>query len=227
MTISVIIPTLNEAPTIEHTLNRLHHPAFSEILIVDGGSQDETLARAAGACPKARILSSPKGRAMQMNHGAAASNGDILLFLHADTLLPPTAGDDIESALHDPRIIGGRFDVRLDKDTGWLWIVSRFMNFRSRATKIATGDQALFVRKRAFVALGGFPDIPIMEDIAFTKQLKQKGRMAALHSCVVTSARRWTCHGTIKTILLMWTLRLLFFVGVPPARLKRWYPETR
>jgi hypothetical protein len=117
--------------------------------------------------------------------------------------------------------------VRLDKDTGWLWIVSRFMNVRSRVTRIATGDHALFVRKGAFQALGGFPDIPIMEDIALARQLKHKGRMAALHSCVVTSARRWTCHGTIQTILLMWTLRLLFSVGVPPARLKRWYPETR
>ena len=227
MTISVIIPTLNEAPTIERTLNRLHHPAFSEILIVDGGSQDETLARAAGASPKARLLSSPKGRARQMNRGAAASTGEILLFLHADTLLPPTAGDDITAALQDPHVIGGRFDIRLDRDTGWLWGVSRLMNLRSRITSIATGDQALFVRKPVFLAVGGFPDIPIMEDIAFTKQLKQKGQIAALHSCVITSARRWARHGPIRTILLMWALRLLFFLGVPPARLKQWYPETR
>ena len=227
MTISVIIPTLNEAPAIEGTLNCLRHPAFSEILIVDGGSHDGTLARAAGASPKARLLSSPKGRARQMNNGAAASTGEILLFLHADTLLPPTAGDDITSALQDPRIIGGRFDVRLDKDTGWLWGISRLMNLRSRMTNIATGDQALFVRKPVFLAVGGFPDIPIMEDIAFTKQLKQKGRIAALHSCVITSARRWAQHGAIRTILLMWALRLLFFFGVPPARLKQWYPETR
>ncbi|HEY3197403.1 MAG TPA: TIGR04283 family arsenosugar biosynthesis glycosyltransferase [Nitrospirales bacterium] len=227
MSISVIIPTLNEAPAIEDTLNRLRHPAFSEILIVDGGSQDETLARAARTSPKARLLSSPKGRARQMNNGAAASTGEILLFLHADTLLPATAADDITAALQDSRIIGGRFDIRLDTDTGWLWGVSRLMNLRSRITSIATGDQALFVRKPVFLAVGGFPDIPIMEDIAFTRQLKQKGRIAALHSCVITSARRWARHGPIRTILLMWALRLLFFLGVPPARLKQWYPEIR
>jgi rSAM/selenodomain-associated transferase 2 len=227
MTISVIIPTLNEASTIEHTLRRLQHPAFTEILIVDGGSKDETLSRAARVSPTARLLSAPVGRARQLNTGAAASSGDILLFLHADTLLPETAGDDIVVALQDTRIIGGRFDVRLDSDTVWLWIVSRLMNFRSRVTGIATGDQALFVRRAAFQAVGGFPDIPIMEDIAFSAQLKQKGRIAAIDSCVLTSARRWTRHGTIRTILLMWMLRLLYSVGVPPGRLKQWYPETR
>jgi rSAM/selenodomain-associated transferase 2 len=227
MTISVIIPTLNEAPTIEHTLRRLQHPAFSEILIVDGGSQDETLSRAARASPKARLLSAPKGRARQMNTGAAASSGDILLFLHADTVLPQTAGDDIVMALQDPHIIGGRFDVRFDRDTAWMWIVSRLMNFRSRVTRIATGDQALFVRRAVFQAVGGFPDIPIMEDIAFSRAMKHKGRIAAIDSCVVTSARRWTRHGTVRTIVLMWVLRLLYVAGVPPGRLKQWYPEAR
>jgi rSAM/selenodomain-associated transferase 2 len=227
MTVSVIIPTLNEATTIEHTLQRLQHPAFTEVLIVDGGSQDETLARAAKAAPQARLLSSPKGRARQMNTGAAASSGDILLFLHADTLLPQTAGDDIVVALQDPHVIGGRFDVRLDSDTTWLWLVSRLMNFRSRVTSIVTGDQALFVRRPVFQAVGGFPDIPIMEDIALSMQLKQKGRIAAIDSCVLTSARRWRRYGTARTIMLMWVLRLLYFAGVPAARLKQWYPETR
>jgi rSAM/selenodomain-associated transferase 2 len=227
MTISVIIPTLDEASTIEHTLRSLQHPAFTEILIVDGGSRDETLSRAARAFPKARLLSAPKGRARQMNSGAAASSGDILLFLHADTLLPLTAGDDIVLALQDPHTIGGRFDVRLDRDTAWMWMVSRLMNFRSRVTSIATGDQALFVRRAVFQAVGGFPDIPIMEDIAFSRALKRKGRIAAIDSCVVTSARRWTRHGIVRTIVLMWVLRLLYFAGVSPGRLKQWYPETR
>jgi rSAM/selenodomain-associated transferase 2 len=227
MTISVIVPTLNEEQTIASALSRLHHPVFDEILIVDGGSNDATLAMATSAAPNARILSGPTGRARQMNTGASASKGDVLLFLHADTLLPATAGDDIASALQDPRIVGGRFDVRLDRDSGWLWVLSRLMNFRSRCTGIATGDQALFVRRRIFEAIGGFPDIPIMEDIVFTKQLKRAGRLAALKSCAITSARRWTSHGTLRTIFLMWGLRLLFFLGISPARLKRWYPETR
>jgi hypothetical protein len=150
-----------------------------------------------------------------------------LLFLHADTLLPPTAGDDMVMALQNPNILGGRFDVRLDTDTGWMWIVSRLMNLRSRLTRIATGDQALFVRKTVFQALGGFPDIPIMEDIAFSRQLKHEGRIAAIDRCVITSARRWRRQGAVRTIMLMWWLRLLYFAGVSPWRLKQWYPETR
>jgi rSAM/selenodomain-associated transferase 2 len=227
MTISVIIPTLNEEQTIEHTLNRLHDPAFSEILVVDGGSDDQTLARVATAAPNARILSAPTGRARQMNSGAAASKADVLLFLHADTLLPMTAADDVTTTLHDPRTIGGRFDVRFDRDSGWYWLICRMMNWRSRLTGIVTGDQALFVRRPVFEAVGGFPDIPVMEDIVFSKQLKRVGRIAALKSCVITSSRRWARQGTIRTIVLMWGLRFLFFLGVAPARLKLWYPETR
>ena len=227
MTLSVIIPTLNEEQTIEDTLSRLQHPAFGEIVIVDGGSEDHTLSRVATAAPHARILSGATGRARQMNSGAVASKGDLLLFLHADTLLPLTAADDISSALKDPRIIAGRFDVKFDRDAGWYWLICRMMNWRSRLTSIATGDQALFVRRHVFEAIGGFPDIPIMEDIAISKRLKRVGRMAALRSCVITSSRRWARHGTIRTIVLMWVLRLLFFLGVPPTLLKRWYSKTR
>jgi rSAM/selenodomain-associated transferase 2 len=227
MTISVIIPTLNEEQTIEHTLSRLHNPVFSEILVVDGGSHDQTLARVATAAPHARILSGTTGRARQMNSGAAVSTADVLLFLHADTLLPLTAADDVTTTLQDPRSIGGRFDVRFDRDSGWFWLICRMMNWRSRLTGIVTGDQALFVRRPVFQAIGGFPDIPIMEDIAFSKQLHRVGRIAALKSCVITSSRRWARQGTIRTIVLMWGLRFLFFVGVAPARLKPWYPETR
>ena len=162
-----------------------------------------------------------------MNSGAAASKEDVLLFLHADTLLPLTAADDVLTTLQDPGTIGGRFDVRFDRDSGWYWLICRMMNWRSRLTGIVTGDQALFVRRPVFEAVGGFPDIPVMEDIALSKQLKRVGRIAALRSCVLTSSRRWTRHGTIRTIVLMWGLRFLFFVGVAPARLKPWYPETR
>jgi rSAM/selenodomain-associated transferase 2 len=227
MTISVIIPTLNEEHAIAATLSRLRQSAFTEIVIVDGGSHDGTLARATTAVPTARILSTQKGRARQMNMGAAAATGDVLLFLHADTLLPLSAGAEIASALRDPEIAGGRFDTRLDQDSGLFWLICRMMNWRSRLTGIATGDQALFLRRRVFEASGGFPDIPLMEDIAFSKNLKRAGRIVALRSCVITSRRRWQQHGIVRTVLLMWWLRLLFFLGVTPDRLKQWYPDTR
>lgn len=227
MTISVIIPTLNEAQTLLAELSRLRRPAFAEVLVVDGGSRDGTTAAVARIHPQARILTVRRGRARQMNAGAAAAHGEILLFLHADTRLPATAAEDIIEAMADPRIVGGRFDARLVPDSGLLWIVGRMMSRRSRLTGIATGDQAIFVRRTVFEALGGFPDIPIMEDIAFSARLKKAGRVAALRSCVMTSGRRWERHGAIWTILLMWWLRLLFFLGVNPVRLKHLYDDAR
>jgi rSAM/selenodomain-associated transferase 2 len=224
MTISVIIPTLNEAQNIRATLDRLHHPAFSEILAVEGGSRDGT---AALAVPIAKVLRAPTGRARQMNTGAATASGDVLLFLHADTLLPQTAADDITAALADSRVAGGHFDARITPDRGLLWLVGRMMSWRARLTGIATGDQAIFVRRKVFEAIGGFPDIPLMEDIAFSRRLKRAGRVTALRSCVVTSGRRWEQHGVGRTILLMWWLRLLFFLGVSPDRLKRLYADAR
>ena len=227
MTISVIIPTLHEEKTLPGTLSRLRHPVFSEVLVVDGGSRDRTLADVALVHPLTRILNAPMGRARQMNAGAAAAKGELLLFLHADTLLPATAAQDITQAMADTRIAGGRFDARLVPDRGLLWVVGRMMSWRSRLTGIATGDQAIFVRRKVFEDLGGFPDIPIMEDIAFCRRLKQAGHIAALPSCVMTSGRRWERHGAIKTIVLMWWLRLLFYLDVSPARLKRMYDDAR
>jgi hypothetical protein len=138
-----------------------------------------------------------------------------------------TAADDVTTTLQDPRSIGGRFDVRFDRDSGWFWLICRMMNWRSRLTGIVTGDQALFVRRPVFQAIGGFPDLPIMEDIAFSKQLNRVGRIAALKSCVITSSRRWAGQGTIRTIVLMWGLRFLFFLGVSPEKLKRLYIDAR
>ncbi len=227
MTISVIVPALNEALTLSATLARLHYSAFTEVIVVDGGSQDGTLAAAALAAPTARILTAPAGRARQLNVGAADAKGAVLLFLHADTLLPPTAGDDITAALADPLVVGGHFDARLVPDRGLLWAVGRMMSWRSRVTGIATGDQAIFVRRKVFEALGGFPEIPLMEDVAFSGRLKHAGRIAHLHSCVMTSGRRWEQHGPLRMVLLMWTLRLLYFLGISPHRLKQLYGDTR
>ena len=208
MTISVVIPTLNEAQNIRAALARLHHPAFGEILVGDGGSDDGTVAQAA---PVAKVLTAPRGRARQMNAAAAAA----------------TAADDITAALADPQVVGGHFAARIEPDRGLLWLVGRMMSWRARLTGIATGDQAIFARRKVFETLGGFPDIPLMEDIAFSRRLKGAGRVAALRSCVVTSGRRWEQHGVARTIFLMWWLRMLFFVGVSPDRLKQWYADTR
>jgi len=184
MTVSVVIPTLNEERTINATLARLGQPALTEVIVVDGGSQDRTVDMAK---PKARIVTAPRGRARQMNAGAAVATGDVLLFLHADTLLPLTAGEDILTVLRDPAVVGGRFDVRFDPHQGLLRVVSWMMNWRSRMSGIATGDQAIFIRRTVFDAVEGFPDLPIMEDVAFSASIKRIGRMAALRSTVVTS----------------------------------------
>lgn len=230
MTISVIIPTLNEERNLPQSLACLSASAPTEVIIVDGGSTDRTLDLAHDFCarmPNARVLTAPRGRASQMNEGVKASQGTVLLFLHADTQLPPQTERIVESALASPTVVGGRFDVRFDNSSAWSQIISAFMNRRSRLTGIATGDQALFVRREVFEALGGFSEIPLMEDIEFSRRLQQAGRMVALRSTVVTSFRRWDTQGPLRTILLMWTLRLLYWAGVNPHQLARVYHAVR
>jgi len=158
-----------------------------------------------------------------MNAGARAATGDVLLFLHADTLLPADAASAVEEALRDPWVVGGRFDVRLGSPRAMLRLVEALMNLRSRLTGISTGDQAIFVRRDVFEAMGGYAEIPLMEDVEFTGRLKRRGRLAALRLRVTTSARKWERDGILRTILLMWTLRFLYWTGVSPARLHRWY----
>jgi rSAM/selenodomain-associated transferase 2 len=162
-----------------------------------------------------------------MNVGAAASRGDILLFLHADTLLPRDAKREIEEALKEPACVGGRFDLRFERDAGLGWLISRLINLRSRWTGIATGDQAIFVRRRTFEQLGGFSPIPIMEDVDFTSRLKRTGRMVCLRSKAITSYRRWKTRGSIRTIVLMWFLRFLYWIGVSPQTLRHMYSDER
>jgi rSAM/selenodomain-associated transferase 2 len=225
MRISVIIPVLNEEKAIGPALAALTALKPHEIIVVDGGSGDRT--REIGAQAGAKVLLSGAGRARQMNRGALEATGDVLLFLHADTRLPASALRDIAAALGEPRYVGGRFDVELDSDRWLLKVVGRMISYRSRVTKVGTGDQALFVRRETFGELDGFPDMPLMEDIAFCRRLKQLGEVACLKSKVVTSARRWETDGVWRTIFRMWTLKLLYLAGVSPARLKQYYADTR
>jgi rSAM/selenodomain-associated transferase 2 len=225
MNISVIVPVLNEAKRIAATLQALLPLAPHEVIIVDGGSSDRTREIAAGF--QVKIISSERGRARQMNRGAREASGDVLLFLHADTGLPRTAFADIAGALSDPRYLGGRFDVELDGKHWLLPLVGRMISYRSRISKVGTGDQTIFVRRSVFERMHGFEDIPLMEDIAFGRALKRLGGIACLRSRVITSARRWEADGVWRTIFRMWILKLGYLAGIAPARLKQFYADTR
>lgn len=225
MRVSVIVPALNEESTIGQTLAALEATPPDEIVVVDGGSTDRT--RAVAEQAGATVLSSVRGRARQMNCGAGRASGEALLFLHADTRLPATAMEDIRAALSQPQCVGGRFDVELDSRRWVLRVVGRMISLRSRLTKVATGEQAMFVRREVFQDLGGFPEIPLMEDVAFSRALKRKGRVTCLKSRVVTSARRWETEGIWRTILKMWRLKALYLAGISPLRLKRYYGDAR
>lgn len=220
--LSIIIPVLNEAPEIAQCLGPLQAwrgPA-GEIIVIDGGSSDATARLAAPLAD--RVGCAPAGRGSQMNAGATLADGAILLFLHADTRLPAAAPERIRQAIARGAS-WGRFDVRIDGRGPGLAMVARLMNWRSRLTGIATGDQAIFVSRAAFEQVGGFPDIPLMEDIVLSRRLRAGARPACLGERVTTSGRRWEQHGLLRTILLMWTLRLRFFLGASPQQLARDY----
>lgn len=220
--LSIVVPALDEAVNLERLLPDLaaRCPGV-EVIVADGGSRDATaaIARRAGA----RVVESPRGRARQMNAGARAASGDVLLFLHADTALPDGAVEAIAAALADPRVVGGRFDVRFTSPRWPFRMIAALMNVRSRWSGISTGDQGIFVRRAAFDALGGYADIPLMEDVELTRRLKRAGRLASLRLRVTTSSRKWEREGIARTIALMWTLRLLYACGASPARLVGWY----
>ena len=211
----IVLPVLDEAPAMAERLRALQglRRRGARVVVVDGGSQDETLAIAREHADLA--LLAPRGRASQMNAGAAACPADVLLFLHADTVLPDNADVLVRRATLGP-FAWGRFDVRIASPRLLLKLVGALMNLRSRWSGIATGDQALFVRHDLFQRIGGFPDLPLMEDIAICRLLKQHGRPACLRERVETSARRWDRHGAWRTIFLMWRLRAAYFFGADP-----------
>jgi len=223
MLISIIIPVLNEEPVLVESLPRLQawRQRGCEIIVVDGGSRDHS-AEVARAFAD-RVVLAPQGRAKQMNTGARVAKGEILWFLHADSRPPAGADGLIRQALAEPGVLWGRFDVRLSGDHPLLRLVETLMNSRSRLTAIATGDQGIFVRRVSFEQAGGYPDIPLMEDIALSRVLKRASRPACLRQRLTTSSRRWERNGVLRTIVLMWSLRLAYFLGASPARLARIY----
>jgi rSAM/selenodomain-associated transferase 2 len=221
--LSIIIPALNEASRIEATLASLAplRARGHEVIVVDGGSADGT---ARVAAPLAdRVLTAPRGRASQMNAGAAEVRGDVLLFLHADNRLPDSADSLVAQALASSARVWGRFDVAIEGTHPMLPVIARFMNARSRLTGIATGDQAMFVQRDSFVRAGGFPPLALMEDVALSARLKRQSRPACLRARTTTSGRRWESKGVFRTVFLMWRLRLSFFLGASPQRLARIY----
>lgn len=221
--LSIIIPVLNDREQISRLLQALakFREQGVEIIIVDGGSTDDTvgIAQRQGTI----VIMSAPGRAIQQNAGAATASGDVLVFLHSDTQLPDNADALITGALRDSSQQWGRFDVRFDSLQPTMRVVAAMMNFRSRISGVATGDQCIFVRKSAFDSVNGFPNIALMEDIALSKLLRAESAPVCLRQRVTTSARRWETNGIWRTILLMSALRLAYVIGASPDRLARWY----
>lgn len=222
VTTLIVVPVLNESASLNDQLSRLRvlREQGAEVLLVDGGSVDSTrdIIRAEGFS----LLESERGRAIQMNAGARAMQSDILIFLHADTRLPPDSLLKVEQHLSQGRQ-WGRFDVRIVGSSSWFAVIAFFMNIRSRLTGIATGDQTFFMTREAFDAVGGFPIQPLMEDIEMSKRLKRLSAPVCLHDRVETSGRRWEQHGVWTTILLMWRLRWAYWRGTPANTLVRLY----
>ena len=225
--ISIVVPTLDEESRIGATLASLQ-PARRdgmEVLVVDGGSRDATIAIAAELADA--VVQTAPGRALQLNAGAAAASGSLLLFLHADSLLPPGFDGAMHAAVGARELAWGRFDVHISGDHCLLRLIGSLMNARSRWTGIATGDQAIFATRALFARVGGFPLQPLMEDIAFCKAAKRLQRPLCLHAQVQTSGRRWLGQGVLRTVWLMWGLRLAYFLGADPVRLAARYRDVR
>jgi rSAM/selenodomain-associated transferase 2 len=219
MRVSVIIPALNEIRHLPATLAALSWA--HEVIVADGGSTD-------GTPQLPGVIDAPPGKGNQLNAGAAAASGDVLLFLHADCLAPPDAGLYIAEALHSPRVAGGCFEVRFAGPPSLsLRLVARGINLRSRLTRTATGDQGIFVRRAVFDQAGGFPNWPLFEDVEFVRRIKRAGQFRVLPTALLISPRRHLAHGVWRTVVLIWALRLGYWSGVSPFRLKQWFTDER
>jgi rSAM/selenodomain-associated transferase 2 len=225
MLISVIIPTLNEAEVIEPTIFNLKKYPHTEIIVVDGGSRDQTVdfARSMGA----RVLTSAPSKAAQMNVGAAQASADVLLFLHADTRLPPGFENSVLAVMARQDICAGAFSLGIASEASGLRFIERVANWRSRFFQMPYGDQALFVTRKLFHEIGGYPDYPIMEDFEFVRRLKKKGKITILPESVQTSPRRWLNLGILKTWLLNQLIVVAYYLGISPQRLSRWYNRNK
>jgi rSAM/selenodomain-associated transferase 2 len=222
MKISIVIPTLNEAANLPQTLAAIGPPnPDREIIIADGGSTDATIeiTQIAGAI----VIPCPPGRASQQNHGAAEATGDIYLFLHADTQLPPNWAELVTQTLANPQTIAGAFELAIDAPQWGLRLIEWGVKIRSRYFHLPYGDQAIFLRAATFHQLGGFPDLPIMEDFQLVKQLQPLGQISLVSAAVKTSSRRWDRRGLVQTTLLNQVMILGFYLGVDPDRLRQWY----
>jgi len=226
MKISIIIPVLNEASVIVQTLSPLQplRQKGHEVIVVDGGSDDDTMFLSKPLADE--VIQSPRGRSRQMNTGATLARGDILLFLHADTFLPDHADRLIIEGMNRRRRLWGRFDAQLSGKHPLLRVIEFLMNWRSRLSHIATGDQGIFVKRDLFEKIGGFPDIDLMEDIALCKLLKKYDRPLCLRQRIITSSRRWEEKGLFRTVLLMWVLRFAYFFKADPRRLAKLYYKS-
>lgn len=227
--ISIIIPVLNEAATIQETLTRFENASEVEVIVVDGGSRDETVAiatrvgKAIAKSLRIEVISAAAGRASQMNAGAAVATGDILLFLHADTHLPTSFDTLVRQALQNAGTVAGAFELRIDAQLRGLRLVEKMVNMRSHFLSMPYGDQAIFLKAATFHDLGGFPDLPIMEDFELMLGLRRQGRITIVPAPVVTSGRRWQKLGVMKTTLINQLIIAGYFLGVPPTQLVRWY----
>lgn len=224
-TFSIIIPTLNEETTLEFTLNSIPTSSRLEIIVVDGNSQDRT--REIAYTRTSQVYISPPGRARQMNLGAQKAQGKILLFLHADSMIPAGGLEAISKALEDPQVIGGAFRLRINA-TGWGYrLIAWGANLRTRLLGLPYGDQGIFIRRKIFQKMGGFQEIPLMEDIDLVRRMKKIGSLRILPQPLLTSARRWEKEGLLYTTLRNWSLASLYLLGVSPHRLYHWYRPVR
>ena len=223
--ISIIIPTLNEAETIGNTLAALPVREDLERIVVDGGSSDLTVSLAQKAADK--VLNCAPGRAVQMNAGAAVAQGEILLFLHADSFITLSGLDAMLTAMENPEVVGGAFRLGIDSTRAALHLIAAAANWRTRMTRIPYGDQGIFIRRAVFERFGGYPDLPIMEDLELGRRMKQNGRIVLLPQTILTSSRRWDREGALYTTLRNQLFVLLYYMGLPPIRLARWYRPVR